>query len=97
MANPNLFKSTNTPKIAPKADTTNNAGGRAYKMDKYTALAQIAATNCFNGTFYASSEDNLKLAKEAAMALTDDPEFIAKVAIYSRDKAYMKDMVRLVA
>ena len=56
------------------------------------ALAQIAATNTFRGTYYASSEDNLKLAKDCALKLSDDPEFIAKVALYSRQKSYMKDM-----
>lgn len=94
MANKNLFKSTGSgaSRAVPKADTTNNAGGKAYDFSKKHALAQIAATNCFNGTFYASAADNLKLAKEAALALVDDPEFIAKVAVFSRDKGYMKDM-----
>lgn len=95
MANKNLFKTvSNSVKtvVAPKADTTNNAGGKAYKFDKKHALAQIACTNCFNGTYYASAEQNLKLAKDAAIELLDDPEFIAKVAVYSRDKGYMKDM-----
>lgn len=103
MANKNLFKKSAPkktknkvekyiPKPVPAAETKNAAGGRAYKMDKYHTLAQIAATNCFNGTFYASAQDNLKLAKDAAQALKGDPEFIAKVAVYSRDKAYMKDM-----
>jgi 60 kDa SS-A/Ro ribonucleoprotein len=99
MAN-KLFNTTKTSKASntvskkavPKADTTNNAGGKAYKFDKKHCLAQIAATNCFNGTFYASAEQNLKLAKDAALALIDDPQFIAKTAIYSRDKGYMKDM-----
>lgn len=77
--------------VAP-ADTVNSAGGKAYSMEKHHALAQIAATNCFNGTYYVSAEDNLNLAKQAALALKDDPEFIAKVAVYARDKAYMKDM-----
>lgn len=90
MANKNLFKNSGI--NVPAADATNKAGGKAYKFDKKHCLAQIAATNCFNGTFYASAEDNLKLAKDAANDLKDNPEFIAKVALYSRDKAYMKDM-----
>lgn len=101
MSNKNLFKSstisTDSLKSVPQTNTTNKAGGSAYQKDKRSALALIAATNCFNGTFYATAEDNLKLAKDASLALIDDPEFIAKVAVYSRDKSYMKDMVRLVA
>ena len=91
MANKNLFKSTPSSKV-PAADTTNNAGGKAYKFDKKHCIAQIAATNCFNGTYYASAESNLELAKKAALDLKDDPEFLAKVAVYSRNRGYMKDM-----
>ena len=91
MANKNLFKSTPSFRSA-KCDTTNSAGGKAYLTDKYHTIAQIACTNTFNGRFYTSAEDNLKLAKDAAAALKSDPEFLAKVAVYSRTKAYMKDM-----
>ena len=91
MANKNLFASPRTP-VAPVADTVNAAGGKAYSFTPKHALAQIAATNCFNGTYYVSAEDNLKIAKDAAQAMIDDPLFIAKCAVYCRDKAYMKDM-----
>lgn len=92
MANKNLFKSGGNRKGASPTNTVNNAGGKAYSMGDRHCLAQIAATNCFNGTYYASEGDNLKLAKDAALNLRNDPEFIAKVALYSRDHAYMKDM-----
>lgn len=92
MANKNLFKSPGVEAKVPVADTVNNAGGKAYLFDKKHCIAQIACTNCFNGTFYASAEDSLKLAKDAALALKEDPEFLAKVALYSREKGYMKDM-----
>lgn len=89
MTNVNIF---NTRSSVQKTNATNGAGGKSYSFDARHCLAQVAATNCFNGTFYATAENNLKLAKEAALALRHDPEFIAKVAVYSRDKAYMKDM-----
>lgn len=92
MANKKIFKSASVSRKVPVADTTNRAGGKAYTMNERHALAQIACTNCFRGTFYASAEDNLKLAKDAAMKLVGDPQFIAKVAVYSRTKGYMKDM-----
>jgi 60 kDa SS-A/Ro ribonucleoprotein len=88
MVNTSLFA---TPSV-PMADTTNDAGGKAYSFGKKHCLAQIAATNCFNGTFYAGADDNLRLAKDAVAELLNDPEFIAKVAVYSRDKGHMKDM-----
>lgn len=93
MSNKSLFASKKTSKLkVPVADTKNAAGGRAYSLSKRATLAQIACTNCFGGTFYSSAEDSLSLAKQAAMDLINDPEFIAKVAIYSRSKGYMKDM-----
>lgn len=90
MANKDLFKSQSNQ--APEATAINNAGGPAYNLTAKAALAQIAATNTFNGTYYTSAEDNLKLAKDAVANVKNDPEFIAKVAVFSRDKSYMKDM-----
>lgn len=95
MANKNLFSTTSgvtSRTDVPVATTTNAAGGKAYDFTPKHALAQIAATNCFNGTFYVDAETNLNLAKEAVNKLRSDPEFVAKVAVYCRDKAYMKDM-----
>jgi 60 kDa SS-A/Ro ribonucleoprotein len=91
MSNKNVFQQGRGV-LTPAADARNEAGGKAYSFSSRQCLAQVAATNCFNGTFYASASDTLKLAKEAALALNSDPEFIAKCAIYSRSKGYMKDM-----
>jgi len=90
MANKNIFSTSK--KTVPVTDTVNAAGGKAYSFDAKHMLAQIASTNCFNGTFYADANTNLDLAKTAVQNLKNDAEFIAKVAVYGRDKAYMKDM-----
>lgn len=92
MANKGLFTSTNRAASVPAATTTNAAGGRAYEFTHKHALAQIACTNTFNGTFYADAETNLQLAKDAVNNLRNDAEFVAKVAVYARSKSYMKDM-----
>ena len=92
MANKEVFAEAATESL-----TTNNAGGVAYLKDAKQALAQIAATNCFNGTFYANAQNNFEVANEAVEKLKDDPEFISKVAIYSRKKCYMKDMPAFLA
>jgi len=94
MANKNLFSNSATsyrPEV-PATTTVNAAGGKAYEFTPRHALAQIAATNCFNGTYYVDAESNLKIAKEAVAKLRNDAEFVAKVAVYCRDRAYMKDM-----
>lgn len=92
MANKNLFRSI-FGMLSPKADIINEAGGPAYKLSPKQALAQYAATGCFNQTFYADGAEQLdkvlKLANEV------EPEFVAKVAVYAREKAFMKDMPAL--
>ena len=88
MANQNLFAASRS--VAPVADTVNNAGGRAYKLSDKGALAQMAVTGVFNDTFYVDAETQLAEAK--ALVGRVDPEFIAKLAVYAREKAFMKDM-----
>jgi len=92
MANKSLFAST-IGKLLPKADTRNEAGGTAYALTPKQMLAQYAATGCFNSTFYATAED--QLTKVIDLASMVEPEFVAKVALYSRGKGHMKDMPAL--
>lgn len=92
MANKNLFK-TIVGMLSPKADTVNEAGGLAYKLSPKQALAQYAATGCFNQTFYADAGDQLD--KVLALANEVEPEFVAKTAVFARESGYMKDMPAL--
>jgi len=92
MANKNLFKSI-VGIFSPKADTVNEAGGIAYKLSPKQALAQYAATGCFNHTFYADTGEQLD--KVLVLANNVDAEFLAKLAVFAREKGYMKDMPAL--
>ena len=89
MANKNLFASGTS--VLPRADAHNEAGGRAYTLSPRHALAQLAATGCFNGTYYAEAKDQLATLLALA-AQVDDNGFLARLAIYSRERAFMKDM-----
>ena len=89
MANKSLFSSITS--YLPRATATNEAGGRAYQLEPKQALAQIAATGCFNGTYYASGQSQLSDVL-SLVEKVDDNEFLAKLAVYAREKAYMKDM-----
>ena len=91
MANKSLFSSF--PGRTPQANSVNNAGGLAYEMSPKHALAQLAATGCFNSTFYTAAEDQMNKVLELAQQV--EPEFVAKVAIYVRNKGHMKDMPAL--
>lgn len=91
MANAAIFSSQATAvRNVPKADVRNDAGGLAYQADPKYALALYACTGTFNGTYYASGEEHLDRVK-GLLAQVDDLAFIAKVAVYAREKSHMKD------
>jgi len=89
MANATLFQSIKAK--FTKALVTNQSGAPAYALPAKLALAQYAATGCFNGTFYATAQDQLDTLINL-IAQVDDNRFLAKLAIYSRQKAFLKDM-----
>jgi 60 kDa SS-A/Ro ribonucleoprotein len=89
MANRTIFASANN--RLPRANAQNEAGGRAYQLQPKHALAQLAATGTFGNAFYSNAETQL----EEVLSLIDqidDNEFLAKLAVYAREKAFMKDM-----
>ncbi|MCX6595050.1 MAG: TROVE domain-containing protein [Acidobacteria bacterium] len=92
MADKNLF-ATLRGMLLPKTDAVNHANAPAYALAPKQALAQYAATGCFGRTFYATAEEQLSRVLELCNAV--EPEFVARVAIYSRTQAYMKDMPAL--
>lgn len=88
MANKTLFKS-HLGKRVPSADTVNEAGGVAYSLPPKHALTQYAAaTDCLNSTCYASAETQLGTVLKLCGQI--EPEFIARTALYTRTKGYMK-------
>jgi len=52
------------------------------------ALAQYAATGTFYGTFYANEKEQLDKVLELASKVA--PEFVAKTAVFARERGYMK-------
>lgn len=78
---------------AKPADVMNEAGGKAYAFSPEHALAQYAVTGTMHNTFYATAEEQL----DTILALADacSPEFVAKTAIYCREKGFMKDVPAL--
>lgn len=89
MVNQGLFQSSKS--RLPRANVINLAGGLAYQLEAKHALAQLAATGTFNGTFYATGASQLDEMIKLVNAV-DDNDFLAKLAIYSRQRAFMKDM-----
>jgi 60 kDa SS-A/Ro ribonucleoprotein len=92
MANKTLFQTVKG-LFTPKADTVNEAGGLAYEFTPKHALAQYAATGTLNRTFYADAGDQLE--KVLGFCENVEPTFIAKTAVFARERGYMKDMPAL--
>ncbi len=92
MASKTLFQ-TIVGMLQPKTDAVNEAGGTAYQFSDKHALAQFAATGCLNSTFYASDEQQLQNILQ--LCQTVEPEFIARTALYARERGYMKDLPAL--
>ncbi|PAY16667.1 ribonucleoprotein [Rhodopirellula sp. SM50] len=89
MANKSLFQSITS--VLPRATAVNEAGGPAYKLPAKHALAQLAATGTFGNVYYASAQSQLDQMR-ALIDEVNDNEFLAKLAVYSRERAYLKDM-----
>jgi 60 kDa SS-A/Ro ribonucleoprotein len=92
MANKNLFK-TLAGKLIPLTDAVNEEHAPAYAFTPKHQLAQYVATGCLNATFYASAEE--QLAKVLELCQDVEPEFIARTAIFCRERGLMKDMPAL--
>ncbi len=92
MANKTLFASLKGALI-PAAPARNEAGGPAYVFTPEHALAQYAATGCLNSTFYADARAQLETVLDLCGRV--EPAFLAKTAVYCRQRAFMKDMPAL--
>jgi len=90
VANKAVFQSASAGRSVPATDTTNKAGGTAYQFGPKHALAQLACTGTFNPTYYTSPVDQLEGIRQAADQV--EPVFLAKCAVYARQKGGMKDM-----
>src|SRR5580698_3029225 len=92
MANKTLFASLRGARI-PQTDTVNSENAPAYALAPKQALAQYAATGCLGRTFYATADEQLTCVLELCHAV--DPQFVARLAIYTRTRSLMKDMPAL--
>lgn len=92
MANKSVFASLRG-RMLPKVDAFNKEGAPAYRYEDRQKLAQLAMTGTVGDLFYQSAEVELASVLKVAGAVS--PEFLAKTAIYVREKGHMKDMPAL--
>ena len=93
MANHSLFASARARATRPNA--LNREGAPAYAYGPEHALAQMAATGTLQDNFYSGAE--VQLAEILAAARAVSPEFVAKAAVFARERGAMKDMPALLA
>ncbi|MFO0727588.1 MAG: VWA domain-containing protein [Myxococcota bacterium] len=77
----------------PPADAINEAGGAAYAFSPAQALAQYASTGCLSATFYSSAAD--QLAEVLRLLDLVPPAYVAKTALWARERGHMKDLPAL--
>ncbi|MEL6875506.1 MAG: RNA-binding protein [Pseudomonadota bacterium] len=89
MANKSVFASARG-RLLPKTTKRNAAGARAYAYSDAHLLAQMAATGTISQSFYQDPTAELARALDVAERVT--PEFLAKTAVFVRQRGHMKDM-----
>ena len=92
MANKTLFKSL-VGKLIPATNAVNEERAPAYALSPKHQLAQYVATGCLNTTFYATADE--QLVQVLGLCAGVDAEFIAKTAVFCRERGFMKDMPAL--
>jgi 60 kDa SS-A/Ro ribonucleoprotein len=75
------------------ANIQNEAGGRAYAFSPEHALAQYAVTGTMHNTFYATADEQLGTILSLVEKVS--PEFVARTAVYCRERGFMKDVPAL--
>ena len=92
MANKRLFASA-VARLLPRTNALNREQAPAYAYGPEHKLAQLAATGTLQDNVYAGAEVQLADMLKAAQAV--DPLFVARAAVYARQRGAMKDMPAL--
>lgn len=79
--------------VFASATVQNHAGGKAFTKSDEEILVQYTMTGTFTDTFYTKGANQLAKVLDCAGRVSD--EFLAKLAIYCRQRGAMKDMPAL--
>jgi hypothetical protein len=86
----------NTTLPKQKTLTENLAGGQAYTQSNELALVSLLLTSFVNDQFYKNAQTTLADLKKLSEKIKDK-EFVAKSAIYARDKFGMRSVTHALA
>lgn len=77
----------------PSPLVPNEAGGLGYKHSEKGQLARLVITGTSNDVFYADASSIMaQVTTLLGAMLVSDAQYIAKLAVYAREKGWMKDM-----
>jgi 60 kDa SS-A/Ro ribonucleoprotein len=82
--------------VQPKTLTTNLAGGEAFSQTDELSLVSLLLTSFVNDQFYRDAKTSLDELRKLASKIKDK-EFVAKAAIYARDKFGMRSITHALA
>jgi 60 kDa SS-A/Ro ribonucleoprotein len=74
---------------------TNYEGAKAYKLTPELELYSAVVTSGLNDNFYEKGGDRLTRIRE--LIEKNDPEFVAKLAVYTRTEMYMRSVPLVLA
>lgn len=86
----------NTTLPKQKTLTENLAGGQAYSQSDELALVSLLLTSFVNDQFYRNTQSSLDDLRKIS-AKVKDKEFLAKAAIYARDRFGMRSITHALA
>lgn len=90
------FNSPSLRKVANIPNTTNVAGGAAFKASAKLDLAQRLLTSMCSDTYYKTAAQGMADIAQLVQTI-DDPLFAAKAAIFTRTKGNLRSVSHLVA
>jgi hypothetical protein len=78
-----------------KPDTVNKAGGEAYSLSPKAELVALVLTSFLKGNYYESDKQQLNRLKKLCSEV--EPLFLAKLAIFARNKYGMRAVSHVIA
>jgi len=79
-----------------KAKTvTNQEGANAFSLDQRTDLYSAVVTTSLSNKFYESGNDRMERIR--TLITQNDPAFVARLAVYARNKMYMRSVPLVLA
>ena len=90
----NMFKK-GTPQVAAIKPTTNHEGAPAYTLTPEMELYTAVATAGLSDTFYEKADKRLERIQ--ALLLKANPEFVARLAVYTRTQMHLRSIPLVLA